>query len=109
MFFGIKSRVIWFVAFVQLEKRLAIGEQLWGNTLFRLRIQHIICPTVLTHFPRLGTRAGRSHVSEGYFSPWCTASAPEELYCCLWHLSCLRSNQGNAGEYTIEDARNEHW
>lgn len=107
MFFGIKSRVIWFMAFVKLEKQLATGKQLWGNTLFRLRVQHFMCPIDLTYFPHLCTRAGRSRVSEGYFSPWCTASAPEEL--CLWHLSCLRSNQDNAGEYTIEDARNEHW
>lgn len=31
MFFGIKSRLIWFI---QLDKQLAIGKELWGNTLW---------------------------------------------------------------------------
>lgn len=48
MFFGIKSRVIGFMAFVQLEEQLATGNELGGNTLFRLRVQHIIRPIDLT-------------------------------------------------------------
>lgn len=66
MFFGIKSRITWFVAFVRLEKQPATREPLWGNSSFRRGVQQILCPIDLTHFPHLCRRAGRSHVSEGY-------------------------------------------
>lgn len=67
------------MAFVQLEKQLATGKQLWGNILFRLRVQYIDCPINVPHFSCLCARAGRYHVFQGYFFPWSTAPAPEEL------------------------------
>lgn len=67
------------MAFVQLEKQLATGKQLWGNILFRLRGQHLDCPIDVPHFPWLCARADRYQVFRGYFFRWSPAPVPEEF------------------------------